>query len=369
VIIKMRSLLGRNLVNKARSSVPLDRRNKALSTLRRFMKIKKRFNAKAMGLFAASYLELYQRFRHDDYLRKANECIQWLDENRSQGYAGACWGLPFDWQSLVLIPQYTPIASVTSICGDAFWNFYRFTGNRKYLDVCQSITEFFLRDLNIDSIDDDNICFSYTTVDRFHIHNGNLFVAEFLIRTGKELHREDLIGYGTKALNYTLAAQNEDGSFYYRSEIDKDLYDIHGSELVKSIDHYHTGFVLRSLYSIYKNTNEPRVLEALSRGYRFYKDNLFEDKAIPKLRPDSTYPVDIHSCAEAILCMSTLNEQFPGANEFAENAFLWTKDNMQDKDGHFYYSLTPKGLDKMPFIRWGQAWMMRALTKLTNALV
>ncbi|GAF93623.1 unnamed protein product, partial [marine sediment metagenome] len=149
---------------------------------------------------------------------------------------------------------------------------------------------------------------------------------------------------------------------------DKDAYNIHESNL-ESIDHYHTGFVLRSLHSICEETRTPEVLEALSKGYRFYKESLFEDKTIPKLRPDSIFPVDIHSCSEAILCMSTLSDIFPEALEYAENAFLWTRDNMQDEDGHFYYRLTNRGLDKTPFIRWGQAWMMRALANLVSASV
>ena len=67
--------------------------------------------------------------------------------------------------------------------------------------------------------------------------------------------------------------------------------------------------------------------------------------------------------------MSTLSELFPDAYEFAQNAFLWTKNNMQDKDGHFYYRLTKRGLDKTAFIRWGQAWMMRALANLVSASI
>jgi hypothetical protein len=100
----------------------------------------------------------------------------------------------------------------------------------------------------------------------------------------------------------------------------------------------------------------------INNVYRNREDNLFEDKTVPKLRPDSLFPIDIHSCAEAILCMSTLSDVFPDAKEYAGNAFLWTMYNMQDKDGHFYYLKTPHRTDRMPYIRWGQAWMMRALT-------
>ncbi len=330
---------------------------------RNLLRIKKRINAKAMGLFASAYLILYQQLKNDSYLQKTCECLKWLEENKSHGYAGACWGYPFDWQSVVFIPKRTPSAVVSSICGDAFWDFYKFTGDKKYLAVCQSICEFFINNLNVDYIEDNRLCFSYTPIDRFHIHNANLFAAAFLIKVGKELDREDLYQHGIKALNYTLNAQNEDGSFYYWALSEKEAYDIPDATL-KTIDHYHTGFVLRSLYSIYKSTEDKRVLKALLlRGYQFYRDNLFGDEAVPRLKPESTYPINIHSCAEAILCMSTLSDTFPDALEYAQDAFLWTKENMQDKDGHFYYIKTKTRVNKMPYVRWGQAWMMRALAQ------
>jgi hypothetical protein len=50
--------------------------------------------------------------------------------------------------------------------------------------------------------------------------------------------------------------------------------------------------------------------------------------------------------------------------EYAQNAFRWTREKMQDKDGHFYYLRNKYRMDKTPHIRWGQAWMMRALASL-----
>jgi hypothetical protein len=339
---------------------------------RGLLRVQKEINAKAMGLFASAYLKLYEHVNEEVYLRKARECLTWLEENRSQGYAGDCWGYPFDWQTLVLIPEGTPSAVVSSICGDAFWSFYKFSGDRKYLSTCESICNFLINSLNIDHVNGDKICFSYTPIDRFHVHNANLFAAEFLIRVGKELNSEQFYQHGIKALSYSLDAQNEDGSFYYWALSDGSVYDIPETTL-KTIDHYHTGFVLRSLYSIYKNTGDKRVLEALSKGYRFYRDRLFEDKTVPKLRPDSRYPIDIHSCAEAILCMSALSDLFADALEYAQNAFLWTRENMQTKEGWFLYMImSVKGVRRrvrIPYMRWGQAWMMRAMSQCYSSIV
>jgi len=106
---------------------------------RKLLRVEKQINAKAMGLFANAYVNLYRDEKQEHYLVKARQCIDWLIENPSQGYAGFCWGYPFDWQSLVFIPKGTPSGVVSSICGRAFWEFYQLAKEKKYLEICESI--------------------------------------------------------------------------------------------------------------------------------------------------------------------------------------------------------------------------------------
>ena len=328
-------------------------------TFRKFLGIRKQVNAKAMGLFASAYVDLYNLEKQADHLRKARQCIDWLIDNPSPGHAEFCWGYPFDWQSRVFIPRGMPSGVVSSICGHAFWKFYRLTGEKQYLEICESVCKFYLSSLSIDMVDDDKVCFSYTPVDDFHVHNANLFIAEFLIRVGIEIDNSGFVQMGMKALNYTLAEQNPDGSFYYWGPPDKLLY---------NIDHYHTGFVLRSLYSIYLITKRRQLLPKIEKCYRYYLENLFENNMIPKLTQGNTYPINIHSCAEAILCLSTLSEDFPEGLETLERTTMWTIENMQDEHGYFYYMMQPKRTIKIPYIRWAQAWMLNALSSLRPAI-
>jgi hypothetical protein len=37
---------------------------------------------------------------------------------------------------------------------------------------------------------------------------------------------------------------------------------------------------------------------------------------------------------------------------------------MQDKEGYFYYQIYPLIINKIPYMRWGQAWMLLALSTL-----
>lgn len=331
---------------------------------RRALHIPREVNAKAMGLFTAAYQILYKITNKDNYLYKSQETLKWLEENPSRGYMGLCWGHPFGWQSRIFITKNTPSSIISAVGGDAFWRFYQLTGKSDYINNCESICEFFLNDLNIDELGEDKICFSKTPLDHFHIHNSNLFVADFLIKVGKELHNENYIRTAEKALNYTLSEQNEDGSICYwgRDQNDK-----------CRIDHYHSGFEIRSLYEIWKSTEDADVYNALKAYYNFYKNELFEKKIIPKMTPSSLYPINIHSCAEAILCHSTLAPDFPAAWNYLRSCVPWILRTMQKTDGSFIYMIKNiKGIIRwkvnIPYIRWGQAWMLRALAQYLTLL-
>jgi len=325
--------------------------------IRRILGARKQINAKAMGLFAEGYLNLFRATGEDKYLDRSKECLTWLESNYSKGYSGYCWGYPFDWQSKIFIPKDIPSAVVSSICGQAFWEYYQITKEKKYLNICQSICKFFLKDLNIDNIASDKMCFSYTPLDNFRVHNANLFAAEFLIRIGKEVKNQNYIDQGLRAVNYTLSEQNKDGSICYWGK---------GQEKKCRIDHYHSGFEIRSLYSIWKLTGNERIYEALKRYYQFYLNNLFENKTIPKITPKNIYPINIHACAEAILCNSLLQNDFPKAREYLENSTKWIIKNMQTSQGWFIYRIENligiKWKVKIPYIRWSQAWMLSALS-------
>jgi len=330
--------------------------------IRKIFFIKKKINAKAMGLFAEGYLNLFKATKNEKYLEKSKECLTWLIHNYSINYAGYCWGYPFHWQSKIFIPKNTPSSVVSSICGNAFWEYYQITKEKKYLNICTSVCNFFLKNLNITEISKNKICFSYTPIDNFRVHNANLFVAEFLIKIGKQIKNQNFIKYGLKAVNYTLSEQNKNGSIYYWGEEKGNHSSCH-------VDHYHSGFEIRSLYSIWKLTGDEKIYKAVLKYYRFYLNNFFLNKTIPKFTPTNIYPIDIHSCSEAILCNSLLSKFFPEGKKYLKNSTNWILKNMQTNDGYFVYKIYKfKRKIKIPYIRWGQAWMFNALTKYLSIL-
>ena len=324
---------------------------------RRLFNVQRTTNPKAMGLMAAAYIDLYHSTEDKKYLTKAESMLDWLSENLVRINEGIGWGYPFDWQSTKLIPAHTPNGIVTTAAGEAFWSFFQLTGEKKYLDTCIEICHF-LAGLPTYLEGEDKICFSYTPLYVNHVHNLNLFVAEFLLKIGLRSGNQEWVRLANSAVNYTLADQAEDGTFDYNGPPEKPR---------NFVDNYHTGFVLRMLHSIWKLTKRKEVFEALELCYHHYTTHFFEDRKIPKLLPDRKYRIDIHSCAESINCISVLSESYPEQFDLAGNVLKWTIENLQDPTGYYYFGILKSRItgrpfiSKIPYLRWGQAWMLRAL--------
>ena len=326
--------------------------------MRRLFRVKKEINAKAMALMARAYLRLFKNSGDAAYRKLALECLEWLEFNSSPNYSGKCWGYPFDWQTRVFIPKNTPSIVVSSIGAHAFLDAYEILGEKKYLDAARSTCDFIIKDLNRDE-SENTLCFSYTPVDNFHVHNANLFGASVLARVGAITQENELKTIAIKSMNFTMKHQNSDGSFYYWAPPD---------ELMKLVDNYHTGFVLeclnvcrRALGQNFKYNNE------LKKGLDFYAQNLFTKAGESRLSTKDKYPINIHSCAQGIITFQELAGFDATHKEISEKVADWTVKNMQDPSGYFFHLIDGKGsVDKTPYIRWGQAWMLLALSILSE---
>ena len=331
--------------------------------------IQPQVNAKALGLLANAYLNLFLATKEEEFRNRALEALGWLMENPSRGYHGFCWGYPFDWQSRMFIPKGTPSSVASYTIGEGFWTAYRVLGEQRYLDVCVGICEFFLKDLNRTTQDDQAICFSYTPLDNFQVHNANLFVAEFLIRVGMETGNLDYVDTGTRAAYFSLQQQHANGAFDYFAQAQND-------QPPNRNDHYHVGFEIRCLFNIWEHTGNKAYFDSAKRYFDYYTENLIERNGnylVPKLYPHSTYPIDVHACSEAIILNTVLSETFPEAEKNLAGLYPWIVKHMQSQDGSFCYRIYNFwGLnytERFPYLRWGQAWMLYGLSLLLAKMV
>ena len=117
------------------------------------------------------------------------------------------------------------------------------------------------------------------------------------------------------------------------------------------VDHHHTGFVLRSLHAINRHAENAVLRDAIQRGYRFYK-TLYTPSGLPR-DAHRTHPVDIHACAEAILCPSALKDVAMGANRQAILAVRAAWSAMRDPAAGVPHYRKYRGFtSKIAYPRW-----------------
>ena len=106
------------------------------------------------------------------------------------------------------------------------------------------------------------------------------------------------------------------------------------------------------------------IPETVSKGLSYYRSIQFLDTGRALWRIPDKWPVDIHNQSQGIITFSILEKYGTDYLSFACKIADWTIKNMQSDKGYFYYRKNPLYINKIPFMRWSQAWMMLALAEL-----
>jgi hypothetical protein len=317
--------------------------------LRPLLGIRKGHNPKGIGLFLWGYSKLYALTREPRYGERIDYLLEMLEQLRSSGYSGNCWGYNFDWQSWTFLrPAGTPTIVNTSFIGHALLDCYELTGRSRALEMALPIKDFILHDLHRTRLDG-TFCFSYTPVDTEAVHNANLLGASILARLTRYCQDDQLKPTALASLAYSMQHQREDGSWFYAD-----------TSLQSWIDSFHTGFNLQAIRYILDAGLASQYLAAYRRGVEFYAANFFLADGTPKYYHDRTHPIDIHSPAQAICFFSREGKE---RKDLTDRVVGWMLENMYGGRGIFYFRKGKLLTNQIPYMRWSQAWAFHALTE------
>lgn len=326
--------------------------------IRPLIGIKKGHNPKAMGLLLNAYSNLYKNTGEQSYRETADYLFQWLIDNYSRGFSGYCWGYNFDWANPVkTVHAYHPNIVATSFVAKGMYNYYSVIEDQNIPEILESICNYIINDLPITE-NEYGVCFSYTDIKKECCFNANMLGTEILAKTYSITNNSNYLNYIEKAVDFTLAYQKNDGRWNYSIDIES------GKE--RSQIDFHQGYILESLYEIMKCTDlsEKKYQQALEKGTSFYRNVQFTNEGISYWRYPKYYPIEIHNQSQGIITFSLLRDLHPEYLPFAQKIAEWTIDNMQDETGYFYYQKRKYFANKIPYMRWSQAWMLLALTHL-----
>ena len=339
--------------------------NKGLPiNIRSILRIKKGIHIKGMGLFALAFLKLFRKFGDIDFLEEAVSCLDFLKKKSLKGnYSDHCWGDYFEYQpaknALTTNTANTPDIINTVVCASAFLEHYKITGNEESLAIAISSGNFIIHTLYINN--GGKAFFKYTPISEPSgiTYNASAHGAMLLAKISKYKKDPQDMEIAQRVINFVISKQKPNGAWYY-SESD-------GKEKIQ-ID-FHQGFILDDLYDFirYTEPSDDRYMNALLTGAEFYRNEQFLPDGSAKWRWPRQYPIDIHNQAQGIITFSKLGELESEYLDFARKIASWTIENMQSSGGEFYYRKGRYFTNKIPYMRWAQAWMMLALSILLES--
>src|SRR5215471_21024885 len=160
---------------------------------RPLVRIPRERNAKAIALFALAALADFRRQPTKENEIEVRELLDDLIGMSLKGFRGACWGYNFDWQSRSFFaPRGTPTIVPTAFAARALCEAAEVLDAPVYLPYARTICDFILNDLNQTGDASDEVCFSYSPLDRTRVFNASLMAAEVLGTVGGMLKEESL---------------------------------------------------------------------------------------------------------------------------------------------------------------------------------
>lgn len=294
-----------------------------------------------------------------------------------------CWGYSFPWQTrTILVPNGYPNLVCTTFVANALLDAYEQnckikktfdssdlpakamasaggvvlqpqTSNSTCLDMAISAADYILNKLYWeDGNGVASFCYPFPSL-RTRVHNANFLGAALLSRVYKHSGIKKFLNPALKVAWYSAANQRNNGSWNYGEH-----------QTQHWIDNFHTGYNLCALRSIGQYTGVSDFESHIHLGFQFYQKHFFREDGAPKYFHNRAYPIDAHSVAQSIITLIAFRDLDESNVSLAHSVFKWAMTHMWDEQGYFYYQVLPYYKNKIPYMRWSQAWMLLALTTL-----
>jgi hypothetical protein len=293
----------------------------------------------------------------DMYYQRAVHFLEILQQTRCRGYEEYCWGYPFDWQTRGgTIKEGTPLITTVPYAYEAFSHVYAIDRDQKWLQIMRSVAEHVFTSYRDLGLPPDAASCAYTPApdDPCGVINASAYRAFLLTKAGIELSEPRYLEVAKKNLNFVLASQNADGSWYYSTDGKRDF-----------VDHFHTCFVLKALAKIDALTGRSRCGSAIEHGVQYYLRNLFDPNGLPlpfsKAPRLTVYRRELYDYAECINLAVFLCGRFPELDRLLSRVVTDLLARWQKDDGSFRARELMVGWDNVPMHRWAQSQIFRSL--------
>lgn len=327
--------------------------------LRKILRIGKKENTTVMVLLGKIYLNMYKVVGDKQYIDDIDFIINWLLDRSIKINETIGWARIIDYQvgNKSHHDNYTSLTFINAIAASLFLDLYRLLNDEKYLNYLNKICNHILCYTNRIQ-NNEGICLSYTNSGNDEIINASILAGQVLSRTFWITGNEDYYDLSIKILKYTLAKQNEDGSWHYSynfGRVKKNQIDFHQCYVLDGIKGY---------YFNKKNELSVRRDNAYIAGSHFYVEKMFDHQMKPYWRYPILYPTDIHNVSHGVYFLSKYSKCLQEYTDRLEKLISLLIDQFYDcNKKYFYYQIYGKFKIKHDFLRWNTAWSLLALTE------
>lgn len=326
--------------------------------LRPLLMVPDGFNPKGGALFLMGNLNLLRATNEERYANEAYILFQRLKHECISKERNKAWGYNFDWQARAFfVPKGVPNLVTSVYVGRALLDYYHHTNDPEALDLSLGVSNFLLNEM-IQYEDENFLCFNYIPGKDAEVHNANLLGSAYLAQIFSHLpepKQRDVKNKIIKSVRFSTLDISPDGSWPYGTK-----------PFHRWVDNFHTAFNIESLIYIWHHLEMDELVPTLKQVIDYFLANLFTEDGLPKYYNNCLYPIDIHVIAETIVLFQCLRAYGLVWNSDRmvqiEEQLLNLTEQFQDAQGFFYYQKLAKGWNRIPYIRWGQAWMFYALS-------
>lgn len=310
--------------------------------LRGLLRVPSAENPKALALFLLGLLRAKDTVTPDWEPNAAQLVQRLLAAIRESGG----WGYPFPWQSRThYLREHSPNIVTTAFVGNALLEWHAHLPSPELLEAIHRAAVY------VASLETAGLAFGYAENDPQIVFNASLLGAEFLLKAGQLISNQTYIDLARRAAEFVANAQRTDGGWDYGLEASQ-----------RWTDSFHTGFVITSLKSIAEQVHDERLADSARRGFEYYRQTFLEPDFAIRYFPNKRYPIDAHALGEAMVTFSTF-----GDHQTARHIAEWAIRHLRSPKGYFYYQCHRLFTNRIPYIRWSNAWIFRGLSEVLRA--
>jgi hypothetical protein len=332
--------------------------------LRPWVGIRPRLLSRSLSDLASAALLRHRAGLDPGALDQAHDLLRRLRAEALPGWSGACWALATPYVTRYIDARGNdPNLFWTLGAATTFLEAWDLERRDEDLALARSAVDFISKDLGWVDEGEAGVWFRYFAGQDATVYNVAALTGAFLQRVARCTGEAELGELGGRALRFVVRHQNADGSWFYAR-----------GPQGRWVDGFHTGYILEALLRAVHVEGDTALEAALRRGVDFYVRSLFAPDDVPRYAADRLYPLDVQNCAQAIQTLAKLSalegEHLQRAERVARAvvARLYRRTrNGPEAMGFFIASRGRWTSNRLPYVRWGEAPMLRAHATLLAA--